>query len=211
MLAIVLFGITATILPSEPVADEPGTTQDEAPSGTLSIPGIGRIDLGKLNEMGKRLETMSKGGEGTLRPIDAVEFKALLPLMLPGNYKRTETDTSAAVGIGIATASGSYKNGENTIMLSITDMGMAGAMAALTGALGANSSEETADSYSRLKTIDGRMTMEEYNSKAKTGTYSFMVADRIMVKAKGHGASIDELKASAHTIDTARVEALAQN
>ena len=44
--------------------------------------------------------------------------------------------------------------------------------------------------------VDGRMTMEEFNRESKSGKYSIIVGDRIMVEAEGAGATIDELKSA---------------
>jgi hypothetical protein len=54
------------------------------------------------------------------------------------------------------------------------------------------------------------MTMEELELNDNTGIYSFMATDRVMIKAEGKGASMDDLKAAAGSIDSTQVQALAQ-
>jgi len=85
-----------------------------------------------------------------------------------------------------------------------------GALAALGSAFGANTSEETATSYSKMGQVDGRMTVEEFNRETKSGKYSIIVGDRIMVEAEGTGATIDELKSAVGALDLGGVEALAK-
>jgi hypothetical protein len=44
----------------------------------------------------------------------------------------------------------------------------------------------------------------------KSGIYSFMVGERLLVKAEGAGASMDELKAATAAVDAGRLAALVQ-
>jgi hypothetical protein len=104
-----------------------------------------------------------------------------------------------------------YARGDDAITLSVSDMGIAGALASLTGAVGLSRTEQTNDTYRKLATIDGRMTLEEYDVKAKIGSYATMIADRVMVKAEGHGVSVEQLKSAVRAVDAARIEALAKH
>lgn len=185
----------------------PAEEDNSSSGGGISLPGIGGLEA-----LTKRLEKFSKGSDD-LPPIAPADFKELLPSSLPGDFSRTEISSSETglEGMNMATVSAVYGHGDKSITLSISDVGMAGAMAGLTGAFGASSSEEGEGKYSKMKTIDGRMTMEEFDSNAQTGTYSFLLADRVMVKAQGQGgASIEDLKAAAQAVDTGRIEALAR-
>jgi hypothetical protein len=133
-----------------------------------------------------------------------------MPLSLPG-FPRTEISTSESIaGLDLGAVSAVYASGDNVITLSVSDMGIAGAVASLTGAIGLKTSEQTQDTYRKLATIDGRMTMEEFDPKAKIGSYAMMIADRVMVKAEGRGVSVEQLKSAVHAVDAARIEALAK-
>jgi hypothetical protein len=133
-----------------------------------------------------------------------------MPLNLPG-FKRTEISTSESIaGLDLGSVSAVYARGDNVITLSVSDMGVAGALAALTGAVGLSRTEHTKDTYRKLTMIDGRMTMEEFDSKAKIGSFATMIADRLMVKAEGRGVSVDQLKSALRAIDARRLEALAK-
>ena len=117
---------------------------------------------------------------------------------------------SAAAGLNMASATGVYTNGERTLTLSISDMGLAGAMASLTGAIGMSSSEKKGTVYRKLSTIDGRMTMEEFDTSSQIGSYGTMIGDRIMVKAEGHGIPAAQLIAAVRAVSAKRVETLAK-
>ncbi len=108
-------------------------------------------------------------------------------------------------------ASAVYKSGDKTITLSITELGAAGALASLADSLGENANEMTDHGYRRLGSVDGRMTLEEIDLNENTGIHSFMVGEKLLVKAEGRGASMNELKAATGSIDSAQLEALAQD
>src|SRR4029079_19102979 len=132
-------GSTHATAPASPDASTPG---DQSTSGEISLPGIGKIDLGKLDELVKRLDRLSKG-DTKLPVIPTVDLVELMPLSLPG-FKRTEISTSESIaGLDLGSVSGVYANGDNAITLSVSDMGVAGALAALTGAVGLSRTEHT--------------------------------------------------------------------
>ena len=192
-----------------PASHDASTSSDQPTSGEVSVPGIGTIDLGKLDELGKRLDSLSKG-DAKLPAIPTVDLVELMPLSLPG-FKRTEISTSESIaGLDLGAVSALYANGDNTITLSVSDMGAAGALAALTGAVGLSRTEHTNDTYRKLATINERMTMEEFDAKQKIGSYATMIADRLMVKAEGRGVSIEQLKSAVRAVDAQRLEALAK-
>ncbi len=198
--------------------------------GTISLPGGVSLDMGKLDKAAKRLEQMSKqaaqpsddgssseapssdgkesSGPSAIAPDD---LKSLLPASLPGGFARTDISTASggAAGFDFGNAKAVYAKGDSSITLSLTDMGAIGALAALGSAFGANASQETATSYSKMGQVDGRMTMEEFNRDTKAGKFSVIVGDRVMVEAEGSGATVDELKAAVGAVDLGRVEALA--
>ena len=198
-------------------------------SGTISLPGGVSLDMDKLDKAAKRLEQASKqatqpsgddsggepssdGKESSGSPAIAPnDLKSLLPASLPGGFARTDISTASggAAGFDFGNAKAVYAKGDASITVSLTDMGAIGALAALGSAFGANASEETATSYSKMGQVDGRMTMEEFNRETKAGKYSIIVGDRIMVEAEGSGATVDELKAAVGAIDLGQVEALA--
>ncbi len=223
VIGLVAAALTTCILPGRGP-----TTQGEL-SGKLSLPGGVSVDMGKLNEAAKRMESMGKqaeqpnaGGPGSepasteddaasLSPIAPDDLKSLLPKSLPGGFAQSDISTSAggAAGFSFGTAKATYTKGDAHITLSLMDMGAMGALATLGSAFGANASEETATSYSKMGQTDGRMTMEKFDRETKDGTFGVVASDRVMVEAEGTGATMNELKAAVGAIDLGSVEALA--
>ena len=191
---------------------EPDTEQRSAktPATAEEAPSSGG-GFGGLEGLTKRLERLAKGAED-VKPISPAQLKELLPFDLPGGFKRTETSSSETgmEGMNLAIASGVYVSGDKTIALKISDMGAAGAIAGLTSAFGASTSEESDGVSRKMSTIDGRMVTEEYDANQNTGMYGIVAADRMMVKAEGSdGTDMDDLKNAVESVDLSRVEALA--
>ena len=223
VIGLVVAAISAAILPGR------GPDTVGKVGGTISLPGGINLDLDRAQKAAKRLEDMSKqagqqsddsGGEPSsddkpISPPSGIapnDLKSLLPASLPGGFARTDISTASggAAGFNFGNAKAVYAKGDASITLSLTDMGAMGALAALGSAFGANTSEETATSYSKMGQVDGRMTVEEFNRETKSGKYSIIVGDRIMVEAEGAGATIDELKSAVGALDLGGVEALAK-
>lgn len=222
--AIVLFiviGAVASLLvphPSRTIASG-GTV-----SGQIKLPNGASVDLNALQQAagnfqaaaGGTASSGAGGGAGTgaanVTAIDTDKLKDLLPGGLSGSFSRGEITTGSGglAGITGSGASATYTHDNDTIELSVTDLGALGAMAAMAGVFGANGSEQSATHYSKTGVVDGRQTMEEYDSAAKSGTYAVIVANRVMVSAEGHGADMDSLKSAVKRIDFGRIERLAK-
>ncbi len=184
-----------------------------AASGTLSVPGGGTVDMGKLEEAGKKLEdaaTKMQNGQG--KPAIAPDvLQGLLPASLGGLTRSSiESSSMGAAGIGGSSAEAHYTGGNTDIKLTVTDMGAIGGLAALGGALNVQSSKQDATSYEKIGKVDGRMTTEKYDSADKRGEYMTIFGDRIMVQAEGTAPSIDVLKSAVAAVDLGKVEGLAK-
>lgn len=185
-----------------------------AASGTLSVPGGGTVDMGKLEEAGKKLEDATarmQSGQG--KPAIAIDIlKSLMPASLPGGLAQTSIESASmgAAGVGGSNVEAHYGSGDNEITLTVTDMGVVGGLAALGSALNVQSSKQDATSYEKVGKVNGRMTTEKYDSANKRGEYSTIVGDRIMVQAEGNAASIDAFKGAVAAVDIGKVEALAK-
>jgi len=223
VIGLVAAALATCILPSQ------GPASQGELSGKINLPGGASLDMGKLDEAAKRMEKMAKRMEQTqpgaqsdgepptedgesVPPIAADDLKALLPKTVPGGFAQSDvsTSTGGAAGFSFGTAKAVYTKGEARITLSLVDMGAMGAFAALGSAFGANASEETATSYSKMGQVDGRMTIEDFNRETKSGKYGVIVSDRVMLEAEGSGAGMDDLKSAVDAIDIGSVEALAK-
>jgi hypothetical protein len=184
-----------------------------AASGTLSGPGGSTVDMGKLEEAGKKLEdaaTKMQNGQG--KPAIAPDvLQGLLPASLGGLTRSSiESASMGAAGVGGSQAEARYTGGDSDIKLTVTDMGALGGLAALGGALNVQSSKQSGTSYEKIGKVDGRLTTEKFDSADKRGEYSTIVGDRIMVQAEGTVTSIDVLKGAVAAVDLSKVEGLAK-
>jgi hypothetical protein len=173
--------------------------------GEVTIPGIGKIDTGKMEEAAKRMEQASKG---EVKPVALADLQALLPASL-GSYARTAVESTGAGAIG-SQAEGTYKSGDKTIRLKIIDMSALGALAGMGAALGVEQNREDADGYERTGTVDGAMQSESWNRSGNRGKFGRMFGNRFMVEAEGEADSVGELKSAVAAVDQDRLSGLAE-
>jgi uncharacterized membrane protein len=159
----------------------------------------------------KAMETAQADGK-TPPATDPAKLKALLPDQVAG-LPRTGLSTQSAGSGGVATsnAEATYARGDARITLTVTDMSAMGALAAITGAMGAERSNLTANGYEKFGKIDGRFTTEAWNRAGGNGRFAVLVANRFVVQAQGSAPSIDELKAAVAAVGPDRLEALAKS
>ena len=185
--------------------------------GTLAVPGVGSVDLGKIEAASKQMEAAAKsmqapaGAPGTIVPIAATALQAMLPASLPG-LPRTSIESSSAGAAGIAgsTAEAGYGADGKRIKLSVTDMGAAGAFAALGSAFNVESSKQDAQGYEKVGKVDGRLTTEKWRSESKSAEYSVLVGDRFMISGDGDGVEMDAVKAAVAGVDATALAGLAK-
>jgi hypothetical protein len=189
-------------------------------SGTVSVPGVGSVDLGKLQAASKQMQASAEQAQaqaagqiaqGAVQPVGAEVLQALLPASVSG-YTRGETSSSSAgaAGLSVSEAGGQYAKGAQQITLQVTDMGGAAGLAAMAGAFNVQSNRTTSTGYEKVGNVGGRMTTEEWDSASKDGKYAVMVASRFMVSAEGQGASMNELKSAVAAVNFATLEGLAR-
>lgn len=181
-------------------------TQSSRSGGSVSIPGVGTIDTGKIEEAAKDMERAANAGPATA--IAPATLQDLLPANI-GSYERTATKSMRA-GPG-SHAEATYTAGDKRFTLKITDAAVVGAMAGLGAAFGVESNSEDADSYERTTTRDGNLVVEKWNRASERGSFMTMVAKRFMIEADGNADSIDELKAAVATIDQGRLVGLSRS
>lgn len=180
-------------------------------SGTMSVPGVGSVDLGKMQEASKKMEAAAQSAQsGQAGAVAPAELQAMLPGSI-GAWQRTsiESESMAAGGMGGSNAEARYEAGGKGFTLSITDMAAAGAFAAMGAALNVQQSKQTEDGYEKTSTANGRLVNEEWH-KTGNGTYMTTVGSRFMVKAEGDANSIDDLKGAVASVDLGKLEAMAK-
>ncbi len=187
-------------------------------SGEVKIPGVGSINLGKLDEMARSAQAQGGAASGAdvgrrmeevlqAPPVDSRVLDSLLPDSIAGlPATDRQHSTTGAGGISGARAQVRYDSGGSTITLRLSDMAIMRGMGALTGVLNMEQNRQTANGYERMGRVNGRMTTERWDRRAKEGNYSILVGDRVLVEALGRGVEIDQLKAAVHGLDIARLE-----
>lgn len=189
-------GVVGTFIPGPTYMNDAGTV-----SGTATIPGVGKIDLGKAQQAANEMEAASR------KPaVDPAKLQTLLPAAIAG-YQRTAVEANGLGGMG-SEASGTYEVGGRSFRLKITDMAAMGAIAGIGSAMGVTQSREDANGYERTGTVDGHMQSEKWNKTTNSGAFSTVVGNRFMVEAEGSAASIGELKSAVSSVDQGALVAL---
>ncbi|MBO9624695.1 MAG: YIP1 family protein [Sphingomonas sp.] len=193
----------------------PSALAEGSVSGNLSVPGVGSVDLGKLDAASKDLEAAAKRAEaGNANPpklVDPAKLEALLPASIGGLARSgVESASNSVGGVGAASIEARYGSGDANAELTITDMaGPMGGLASLGAALNVESNQKTETGYERVGKVDGRMTTESWDGTARQGKYGVLVAERFMVEAEGRGVEMDALKAAVSAVNFGALEAAA--
>lgn len=192
--------------------------------------------LGKIEQMGKRmeaagkqLEDAQKSGDGKAQgeALGAVlgaalgngakveslapdRLKGFLPETLAGLPRKTlSAERNAALGMQVSEGRASYGDGNGReITLEITDLGSAQGVMALAGWASIESEKQTETGYEKTTKEGGRIVHEEWDSGHKSGEYSVVIAERFVAKVRGDAADVGELRQALAAIDLAGLEAL---
>jgi hypothetical protein len=188
-----------------------------ADSGVVSVNGQ-NVDIGKIAAATsaaaaseKAMDPSQNGGK-TVAAVDPEKLKAFFPDQVDG-IPRTALSSQSAGANGISTSNVEAQYGKDSahITLRVTDLTAMGAIAGLAGAMGVESTRQTATGYEKVGKVDGRLTTEDWDSGAKSGKYDVLVANRFMIEAEGAAPSIDVLKAAVAAVGPDRLEALAKS
>jgi hypothetical protein len=206
--ALLLVALTPELGPRQSAKLQPGSGMSSLDDATKRLEYIT-----KQMEAARGQDPKGDSAPGDLASITPHDLKALLPEEVSGGYRREQVSTSSggAGGFTLVNAQAEYTKSDGGINLSLSDIGPLGAFASLGSILGAHSTEETETSYAKLGDVDGRMTAESYDRTTASGTYSVLVGNRILVEAKGHGATMAELKDAVRSVDLARLQSLLEN
>jgi hypothetical protein len=175
-------------------------------SGNLNIPGVGSVDMGKLEAATKQMEAAANGSPAAA--IAPTALQGLLPTAI-GGWQRTALESASMGNVG-GTASGTYSNGDKRFELRIVDMNALGALAGIGAAMGVEANREDADGYERTGTVDGAMQIEEWNRTRSRGKFARMLGGRFMIEAEGDAGSIDDLKAAVAAVDAGKLAGMAK-
>lgn len=173
-------------------------------SGTVTVPGVGSIDLDKMQETTKRMEDAANG---KVPAVETARIQALLPAAV-GAYQRSATESMAVGAVG-SSAQGTYTAGDKSFVLKISDIAALGALSGFGAAMGVQQSREDANGYDRTTTVNGEIQSESWNKSTGSGKFGITVKNRFLIEAEGSAASIDELKAAVSAVDQGTLASLA--
>ncbi|RSY46248.1 YIP1 family protein [Sphingomonas koreensis] len=208
VVAIVLFFVVSSVTGALTSLVAPRAITSATMSGEVSVPGVGKVDLSKLEEASKKMEAAAERAQ-TATPVDRQALAALLPASA-GGWTRTalESSTASAGGMGGSQAEARYEANGQSVRLKVADLAAAGAFAAMASAFKVETSREDDQGYEKSGLIDGRYTMEKWN-KSGSGSYGVLLKDRFLVEAEGNVPDIGTLKALVGAVDAGKLEALA--
>lgn len=210
VISIVLFIVVGAVTAAVTGALSPRalTYGSVTSGGSVELPGVGKVDLGKLEEASKKMEAVAERAK-TATPVDRQVLAALLPASAGGWTRTTlESSTASAGGMGGSQAEARYEANGQSVQLKVADLASAGAIAAMASAFKVETSREDDQGYEKSGMIDGHYTMEKWN-KDGHGSYGVLVGDRFLVEAEGNAPDIGTLKALVGAIDAGKLQGLA--
>ncbi|QMW06275.1 transposase [Spirosoma foliorum] len=165
-----------------------------------SVSTLGAVSA--LKEMASQAEEMGKKG-----PVETVDFrklKELLPSDADGLARKEATgEKNGTAGFTVSTATGKYGNDDNSenIELAIIDGGGSAMMIGLAAWSMLEIDKETENGYEKTTKMGDNKAYEKYDNASKDGEIAVLVNKRFIVSAKGHGISMDKIKAALEDID----------
>jgi len=188
-----------------PAAAAPATSTAAPADGAQSAASAASAATGLLTALGGAL-----GGSHPADPVGFQNLKAMLPAALPG-MQRTSAEGSdkQALGVKGSSASADYQGANGAqIQINIADgAGVAGLMD-LAGALGQTTNSESDSGYEKDTTLGGRAVHEKYDSKARHGELSVIIAKRFEVDVTGDAVDMSTLEQDLGAVDLARLESM---
>lgn len=181
-----------------------GSNKEEEKQDEASVSTTGALSA--MKEMADQAEEMQKNG-----PVETVDFrslKELLPADADGLARKEATgEKNGTAGFTVSTAVGKYANGDDseTVELTILDGGGSAMMMGLAAWSMIEVDKETADGYEKTGKMGDYKSYEKYNNDSKDGEIALLVNKRYVVSAKGHGVSMDKLKAAVEDIDLSKL------
>lgn len=208
VVAIVLFIVVGAVTAALTSALAPRALSYGSAAGSVELPGVGKVDLGKMEEATRKMEAAAERAK-TATPVDRQALAALLPASA-GGWTRTaiESSTASAGDMGGSQAEARYEANGQTVRLKVADLASAGAFAAMASAFKVETSSEDEQGYEKSGMIDGRYTMEKWNKEGR-GSYGVLLSDRFLVEAEGNAPDIGTLKALVGAIDAGKLQGLA--
>jgi len=232
IVAIVLFLVIGAITAAVTTAMSPALVR-----GSSGVTYDQDSRLGRLNELGKKMEEAGKkmeaaqksgdpgkqmeaamgalgtalsGGKG-VDPVSIDKLKPFLPATVAGLPQTDQrSERSGVAGLMVAKAGATYAeaNGKKRIDLEVVDTGGAAGLMGLASWMGVQSEKEDGNRRSSTRKEGNRVIHEEVDKRGGRSKYTVVVGERFVASAQGKGVDIDTLKSAVGSIDLAKLEAL---
>ena len=230
MLLILVCSVLASWLLS--VITRPAVDNVVAETVTVTTPrGEVTIDTNKVEEAGRKLEAATRelneaarsgdpaaaakaaavvsAATGGRPPISIDTLKTLIPETLAGLKRETyEVKSGEAVGLSSARARAEYREGDRSISIDINDLGGLAGLASLANWANVTGEKETPDMTEKISRSGGRTVRERVEKDGSEAAYSLILANGVIVDARGRGVDIGALRSAVESLDLARLEAV---
>ena len=232
IVAGILVGSIAALATPSPMARMGAASGDGAisiktPEGSISIDTAKMEAMArKMEEAGKKMEQAQASGDpaaagkaaadilgamagGGGTPIPASDLKALLPDTLAGLPRESyEAQGGGAMGIAASSAKAVYRQGDQRVELSITDMGGLGGLLSVAGWANLTVDKDSSDAVEKIYKQGPRTVREQYRKDGSHGEYMLILGNGMLVEAKGQNTPFGDIKSAVGTVDLGKLEAL---
>jgi Yip1 domain len=192
--------------------------------------------LGKLQELGKKMEESSKkieaaekkgdqsaqvaaaveglgtllGGGKRVDPVSIDQLKPFVPEKFAGLPKTSSNaEKNGIAGLMVSKAEATYSDGgEKRVTLQISDSGGVSGLVGLAGWAGIQGEKDNDDGSERTQKIGGRLVHEKISKRGGDNEFAIVLGDRFVVSAEGRGIGFNELKAAVSNLDLAKIEGM---
>lgn len=206
--AIVFWWLAGMVATSMATAGAIGAGAVYGDRGSVTLPGGGSVEVSEMEQAARAAER-AMADPGSVEVIPADDLQGLMPAMV-ANLPRTEITASGGsmAGISGSAADAVYTRDDARISLTVTDMGAMGGITAMGGMFNVQTNSESNGQYEKIGEVDGRMTTESYDSNSRSGEFSVVIGNRVLVAAQGENVSMAQLKSAVEAVDARRIERL---
>lgn len=226
--SVIVGAVSAAVIPGRGFGGMMGGMTRDAEIQIRTADGAVSVDTSKMEEFAKQMEDASKRIEAAQKstdpaavgtalgemmsamtgggePIAADSLKTALPERA-GDLKRDSVEAeSSKMG---SSAKATYAGDDKRLDLSVTDVGGTAGLAALGWAAAITLDRDTDGKVERVYKQGARTVHEEYHKDGSQGEYTLILANGLIVEAKGERVDQAALKSTVEGLDLARLESL---
>ena len=230
IVAGIVVGTLAALLtpsPSASLGADTGAISIQTPEGSISIDSTKLEAMArKMQEAGKKIEQAQASGDpaqagkaaaevlGAMAgagasPVAASTLKALLPETLAGLPRQSyEAQGGGAMGMAASSAKAVYRQGEQRLELSITDMGGLGGLLSAVGWANLTLDKDSSEAVEKIYKQGARTVREQYRKDGSEGEYMLILANGLLVQAEGQQMAFASIKNAVDGLPLGQLEAL---